>query len=271
MKANMKSTKAARYKKEWLYDCLLLKIKSTASYLKNLKAGFGFGENLFAILKNKVGNIPERECRGVLMFDEMSVRRCLHVRESDMTLLGMVDLAEHTKPTDQVKDGDHVLVFLFRPFLGGWSQTVGAFCTSGAAPGSAIAKLLLHCIVLLSNAGVVVDAVTCDNSTSNRSALNSLGVSGDIARVSMSFEHPRDSSEIIQVIIDPLHIFKCIRNNLLKAGKFLLPGDKEVQHFHFTALLDYEEQQAGVRAVPKLTKAHIRPNAFQKLSVKFAV
>ncbi|KAL3185557.1 hypothetical protein MRX96_028959 [Rhipicephalus microplus] len=51
----------------------------------------------------------------------------------------------------------------------------------------------------------------------------------------------------------------------------LLPGDKEVQHFHFEALLDYEEQQAGLRAVPKLTKAHIRPNDFQKLSVKLAV
>ncbi|KAL3247782.1 hypothetical protein MRX96_056856 [Rhipicephalus microplus] len=216
MKANMKSTKAARYKKEWLYDSLLLKIKSTAvytflhennflppphprtlySYLKNLKAGFGFDENLFAILKDKVGNIPERERRGgVLMFDEMSA--------------------------------------------------VGAFCTSVAAPGSAIAKLLLHCIVLLSNAGVIVDAVTCDNSTSNRSALNSLGISGDIARVSTSFEHPCDSSEVVQVIIDPPHIFKCIRNNLRKAGKFLLPGDKEVQHFYFEALLDYEEQQAG--------------------------
>ncbi|KAH8029087.1 hypothetical protein HPB51_022651 [Rhipicephalus microplus] len=208
---------------------------------------------------------------GVLMVDEMSVRRSLHVKESYMTLLGKVDLAEHTKPTDQVKDGDHVLVFLFRPFLGGWSQTVGALCTSGAAPGSAIAKLLLQCIVLLSNAGVVVDAVTCDNSTSNRSALNSLGVSGDIARVSTSFEHPCDSSEVIQVTIDPPHIFKCIRNNLLKAGKFLLPGDKEVQHFHFEALLDYGEHQAGLRAAPKLTKAHIRPNAFQKLSVKLAV
>ncbi|KAL3194798.1 hypothetical protein MRX96_045924 [Rhipicephalus microplus] len=218
-----------------------------------------------------VSSAADKEIEGVLMFDEMSVRKSLHVRESDMALLGKVDLAEHTKPTDQVKDGDHVLVFLFRPFLGGWSQTVGAFCTSGAAPGSTVAKLILQCIVLLSNAGVIVEAVTCDNSTSNRSALNSLGVSGDVTRVSTSFEHPCDSSKVIQAIIDPPHIFKCIRNNLLKAGKFLLPGDKEVQHSHFEALLDYEEQQAGLRAVPKLTKAHISPNAFQKLSVRLAV
>lgn len=108
------------------------------------------------------------------MFDEMSVRKSIHIRESDMALLGKVNFSEHTRPGDHGKDGDHVLVFLFRPFLGGWSQTVGTFCASGAAPGSIVAKLLLQCIVHLTNAGVV-DAVTCNNSTSNQSALRSLG------------------------------------------------------------------------------------------------
>ncbi|KAL1424918.1 hypothetical protein MTO96_019780 [Rhipicephalus appendiculatus] len=215
--------------------------------------------------------MPERERKGVLMFDEMSVRKSVHIRESDMALLGKVDFGEHTRPSDQFKDGDHVLVFLFRPFLGGWSQTVGTFCASGAAPGHIVAKLLLQCIAHLFNAGAFVDAVTCDNSTSNRSALRSLGISGDISRLSTSFPHPCDPSRVVHTVIDPPHIFKCIRNNLLKVGKFLLPGDQEVFHFHYSALLEYEEQQAGLRTVPKLTTAHVNPNPFQKLSVKLAV
>ncbi|KAL3252132.1 hypothetical protein MRX96_054941 [Rhipicephalus microplus] len=249
MKANAKSATAARYEKEWIYDCLLLKIKSTAvytflheneflplpnprtlyGYLRNLKADFGFDSTLFTVLCEKLEAVPERERRGVLMFDEMSVRKSVHIRESDMAQLGKVDFAEHTRPGDHGKDGDHVLVFLFRPFLGGRSQTVGTFCASGVAPGSIVAKLLLQCIVHLTNAGVVVDAVTCDNSTSNQSALRSL------------------------------------------VGKFLLPQGQEVFHCHYKDLLDYEEEQAGLRAVPKLTKAHIFPNAFQKMSVKLAV
>lgn len=48
---------------------------------------------------------------GVLMFDEMSVRKSVHIRESDMTLLGKVNFAEHTRPSDCEKDGDHVLSF----------------------------------------------------------------------------------------------------------------------------------------------------------------
>ncbi|KAK8780424.1 hypothetical protein V5799_018235 [Amblyomma americanum] len=50
-----------------------------------------------------------------------------------------------------------------------------------------------------------------------------------------------------------------------------LPQGQEVYHYYYKELLEYEEQQAGLRAVAKLTKAHVHPNAFQKMSVKLAV
>lgn len=73
-----------RYKKEWLHDCLLLKIKSTAVYtflheneflplphprtlyfyVKNLKADFRFDANLFIILKEKLRDLALGERRG---------------------------------------------------------------------------------------------------------------------------------------------------------------------------------------------------------------
>lgn len=110
------------------------------------------------------------------MFDEMSVRKGLHLRQSDMVLLGKVDYGDQTSSNDEVKDGDHVLVFLFRPFLGGWSQTIGTFCTAGATPGHVLAKLILQCIIHLSNASVLVESITCDNSTTNQAALRTLGI-----------------------------------------------------------------------------------------------
>lgn len=42
-------------------------------------------------------------------------------------------------------------------------------------------------------------------------------------------------------------------------------------HRHYLALLEYEEEQGGLRTVSKLTRAHVYPNAFQKMSVKLAV
>ncbi|KAH7944738.1 hypothetical protein HPB51_028547 [Rhipicephalus microplus] len=96
------------------------------------------------------------------------------------------------------------------------------------------------------------------------------GIHGDRKNPQTSFQHPCDPSREIYTVIDPPHIFKCIRNNLQKVVKFLLP-EGDVYHDHFKSLLGYEEDQAGLRAVPKLTKAHIMPNAFQKMSVRLAV
>ncbi|KAH7984796.1 hypothetical protein HPB49_025732 [Dermacentor silvarum] len=371
------------------------------------------------------------------VFDEMSVQKSVPVRESDMPLLGKVDFSEHMRPAYREKDGDHVLVFLFRPFLGGWSQTVGSFCAPGATPGSIVAKLLLQCIVHLSNADVVVDAITCDNSTSNQSALRSLAngeKQADIARrMGLSKQtvnsilknkdvaekcdsgeiqekrfrmrkaaHPDVESALLmwlrrkretkidvkfpvevpavwaQLKSDVIHncfrqagfcrandapstapqdpcvpsvwpqiqeafgaedfadfvsfddgivdseqltddeIAALVKNSsdpLLEddsseeteapvklsssqamdyiealKGYFLqqqgdcsaevlqltemqhkLPQSQEVFHCHYSALLEYEEEQAGLHTVPKPTKAHIFPNAFQKMSVRLAV
>lgn len=64
------------------------------------------------------------------------------------------------------------------------------------------------------------------------------------------------------------HSYGFIRNNF---SFFLqLPQGQEVYH-HYVELLEYEEQQSGLCALPKLTKVHIYPNAFQKMSVKLAV
>lgn len=38
---------------------------------------------------------------GVLMFDEMSVRKGLHLRQSDMALLGKVDYGDKTRSRDE--------------------------------------------------------------------------------------------------------------------------------------------------------------------------
>ncbi|XP_064479783.1 uncharacterized protein LOC135393222 [Ornithodoros turicata] len=83
-KAAAKSAKGMRYSMEWIYDSLLLKIKSTAaytflveneylplpdprtlqSYISSLDANFGFNPDPFTLLKNKQKEVPERERRG---------------------------------------------------------------------------------------------------------------------------------------------------------------------------------------------------------------
>ena len=87
---NTKSSKGNRYDKEWIVDCLLIKCKSPAAYrllrngeylplpcvstltryIKGLRPEFGFNANLCVALTEKLASIPERECRGMLMFEK---------------------------------------------------------------------------------------------------------------------------------------------------------------------------------------------------------
>lgn len=77
-----------RYSLEWIYDALLLKIKSTAvytflmennylplpdprtlrTYIGKLDANFGFNPNLFGLLKEKLKDTPEREHKGMCRY-----------------------------------------------------------------------------------------------------------------------------------------------------------------------------------------------------------
>lgn len=86
-----------RYSMEWIYDALLLKIKSTSaynflmeneylplpdprtlqSYISNLDANFGFRPDLFALLKEKMKELPERERRGKYMLNVYGYFWCI--------------------------------------------------------------------------------------------------------------------------------------------------------------------------------------------------
>lgn len=48
------------------------------------------------------------------------------------------------------------------------------------------------------------------------------GISGDMNAVKTTFQHPCDPARSVHVVIDPPHVFKCVRNNLQKVGKFLV-------------------------------------------------
>lgn len=59
-----------------------------------------------------------------------------------------------------------------------------------------------------------------------------------------------------------VRVILCCANRLQQRNTVLKLPEGEVQHNHFKALLEHEEMQAGLRAVPELMKLHIAPNGF---------
>jgi Transposase protein len=221
--AEAKSKNGWRYSPDWILDCLLIRCKSTATYLmlkdniylplpslstlcrtiQKLKPEFGFNQHLFTGLSAKLKDLPANERRGVLLFDEMQISKHLDFRAHSAELVGMVNYGELTEDMRRSVEGDHALVVMFQSHLGGWVQTVGCFCSSGTTPSAILSKLLLKAIILLENAGAIVDGLVCDGAATNRAALENFGFCGKLANPCNKMTNPCDDRRNIYFFLMP--------------------------------------------------------------------
>ena len=160
------SPKGRRYSPEWLLNCLLLHIKSPATYnmlrdqgflplpckstitkyLRNSNVGVGFDDNFFKLFEQKLRVICAQNAKakyGILSFDKMQVKRALGVNLENMTFSGLVnygsdiDFPEANKsdnlaPQNKIENlkdqqADHCLVFMFSSLGASFHQPIGMF------------------------------------------------------------------------------------------------------------------------------------------------
>lgn len=286
-----KDIRQMRYSLNWLLDCLLLKIRSPSGYeflrkneflplpcrttlsksIHDIDASFGFDVALFGHLREKLSGIPEKERLGILMWAEISLQEEVEYNKWTKHFMGFTDYGKFYSKKKQPIEGDHALVFLFKPHLSWWSQTIGTFYSKGATPETTLAKMVLHAIICLEKSGARVTSTVCDGASTNKAALQALGITGSLHCKKNTFQNPFDIKRNVFVFIDVPYIYKFLRNQLLKQREFKIPSGS-VQMKHFEVLLETEKQLAtGLRVVPKLQDAHISPNNFQKMSVRLAV
>ena len=131
-KFNSKTSR--RYSNDWLLTCLLMQIRSPAMYkfmLKNeifplpcvqtikrhlslVKLDFGFDPAFFEMFKKKINLKTEQQKYGVLIFDEMSVRKSLKTDPKTLRYQGVVDFGnDDIASTKNEALADHALVFGF--------------------------------------------------------------------------------------------------------------------------------------------------------------
>ncbi|XP_039306730.1 uncharacterized protein LOC113005133 [Solenopsis invicta] len=181
-----------RYTTQWVYECLLLRIKSKKTYehlrshnilalpcrdtlsryIEAIKGCYGFEEKTFKLLKEKSAKMEPSDVRGVLLLNEMKVSKILTFNRKNLEVEGFTNLGKYTPKQKVGKKEDHALVFMFQPFKGKWVQAVGCFLSSGSASGTVLHfafQLVMECIILLEKAGFKVDAVASDGASWNRS------------------------------------------------------------------------------------------------------
>lgn len=139
-----KSLRGYRYNKEWLLECIILRMKSPRlyehlrahkilvlpsraclqKYIRGFKASFGFNGKLLESVKVKAQEMDEMKRHGGLVVDEMKLSAHLDMRSSGH-IEGFVDLGKFTEDCDKHTKADHGLVVMFQPFIGKWTQVIG--------------------------------------------------------------------------------------------------------------------------------------------------
>lgn len=218
----------------------------------------GFNINILEALKAKLDTMPKGSELCLVAFDEMAIKESVVYNPERDEVEGFEDFGVKGK-TQYI--ANHATVFLVRGLVYKWKQTVGYVLSSGPINSNVLHGLLLECLDNVQTAGLDVKVIIADQGSNNRSMFERY--CGATANKPY-FEH---NGKQIFIMYDPPHLLKNVRNNLKKTG-FLI-GESEILWSHIEMFYRFDSQNP-VRMAPKLSRKHIDPPPFAKMSVKLA-
>ncbi|KAK3926592.1 Transposable element P transposase [Frankliniella fusca] len=279
------NSKNRRYTTDWIYDCVLMRVKAPGlyeqlrtknklalpsqrtllRYMRALRPAFGFQENVFTLLETKSQQYQIGERHGSILLDEIALEARTYFDKNTCKVHGLVDLGGFEEESDKDKRGDHALVVMFQPFKGKWVQALGAFLSCGAVNSGKLHKIILEAICLLEKSGYFVDCVVTDAATWNRSMWDLFGINHQ----SPACEHPLDPERELRFVSDFPHLIKSLWTRILDRKELKLP-EGTINLKHWKTLLKLEEEK-GIKAAFSLSKDHVDPTNYQKMKVRLAM
>lgn len=273
-----------RYSEDWILLCILLKIRSSSTYLflkeqeilplpctrtirmylSLINTQCGFYEKFFLLFKKKVAMLKKEEKHGVLVFDEIFLRESLQVNSQTLTYSGLENFGGEIESSGL--KANHGLVFLFQSLGANFTQPIAVFASNGPVKGLVLAQLVIKAICLLEKSGVIVNGVVSDGATTNRKLWSELGVTGEKGNIKNTFKHPLNNKRNIYMISDAPHLIKNIRNRLFNKKGLRESADSNYirwSHYEEVHKNDLERDSiAPSRVCPKITHRHLAPDSF---------
>lgn len=254
----------AAYK--FMRDVLQFNLPSLSSLqrwipVKNLVPGFN--TNVLNLIRSRVNTMDDLSRNAVLVFDEVSIRRDLKYNSVEDQIEGFVDDGTNRKN----KIGKQVIVFMVRGIFNNWKFVLTHFVSENAIKVETLRDLVFKNIKICQEMGLNIRATICDQGSNNRALYSSLSISENNPFFTLS-------GQKIYAMFDVPHLFKSMRNSLLK-NDFYSSGPENanrtvVASWSVISNLYRQERSAAVKSCSKLTEAHINPTNFQKMSVKLS-
>ena len=156
---------------------------------------------------------------------------------------------------------NHALAFMVRGLSSKWKQPVGYFLSSGTVSADTLQSLVQTCISKLTEIGLNIKVLICDQGSNNRSFLET---KLKVSSLCPFFVH---EDKKIHVMYDPPHLVKNVRNNLMKHD--LTFNGQRVQWQHIVHFYNFDKM-SSVRMAPKLTEKHVNLPPFAAMHVCLA-
>lgn len=273
-----KKPKGRRYSLEFKLECLALYFTGPRTYrqvlvkkyclpspttllriLQHVQINSGLNNpQVFAMLKMKADCFDDKSKYCVLCIDEMSIKAHLFYNRGTDAVVGLSEIED---TNNILRPALNVSVLMLRGIFSKWKQPVAfSFCHS-SCPADILKQQIIEAITKLGEIGLKICAVTTDMGSNYMPLSNLLGVTAN-----RPYFYCRGQK--IYYIFDIPHIFKAIRNMLIKYD-FLIDNHKISWSF-IKSFYEHDKKYA-VRAAPKLTTSHISPSSFEKMKAKYAL
>jgi len=242
----------------------LFKLPSVSSlrrWMSHINLSPGISNDILKILNRKLCNMTEMDKLCVLTFDEMSVKTALRYDTVSDQFVGLEDYGNGCRGHGLASQA---LVVMIRGLTSKWKQAVGYYLACGGTKSSMLQSIVSNSIDLVTKAGGCIKMIVCDQGANNRAFYSMIGV---------TVEHPyfeHSSGQRIFCMFDPPHLFKSVRNNLLKYVFQIGENNQYVDWKYIQQFYDCDSKQA-LRLCPKLTMQHMEVTNFSKMKVSYAV
>lgn len=197
-----------------------------------------------------------------ILLDEVHVRPFLNYNSSTGSIDGKTDLGDNIECSKTVAKS--ALVFMLCSFNKQIKVPICYYFTSSSVSGKILKILLMDIINKLFQIDIKVHNLICDQGPSNQKLANELGINLN----NVYFKLP-NTDHIIYFHFDTPHLFKCLRNNLLKYQLNFIDqnNNKQFAHWKFIEKAFKLDQENDVSFFPKVTCSSIYPSNFEKMNV----
>ena len=238
--ASQKGLKNRRYAEDWIMLCILMNIRSPSyyeflrknnvlplpcqrtirSYFSLIDIKCGFDENFGLLLKKHFDKKTPLQRNGVLLLDEINLRKSVTVCSKNLSYIGLTDFGDDGPQCTNIEDqATHALVIMFQSLADSFTQPVAVFASKNSVKGDELSKLVVKAISFMEKNGAKIHGVIGDGAATNAKMRSVLGVSGAMKDTKTWFMHPLDEDRKVFVFSDTPHLIKCIRNRLYNKTK----------------------------------------------------